>query len=820
VASIRHFKDSALMDGSLPGLRTPAPALFRSPPGAAFGEAPLPARALDAGMGLAVARRTVFRPADQDDFGRVADRVAAGNMALLGGRADAVERARLRNAIATGALLTSGRHLQHGDAAQPGRNMEVFTNCATAITSFALFYLLLNGSGVGRAYDDELVAVDWGQAPRLLLRLDPGHQDYPDTREELHRFGAEFGLLPWGTSLDAFDPAQEAEVRAFLAREVLHGAAPEGAMEHMVADSREGWGKAVELLESLAFAGAADRTLVLDFSAIRPRGAPIGGMQGRPASGPLSLMRAFVNLRHHVIEPARHRSPADDALQPWEQALLVDHHLSVEVQVGGARRAARMATKSWRDPGIFRFIRAKSEGGLWTANNSVMVDRDFWVGVREARAGSADPLHRHALAVFEEATRCGFINGEPGFINGDRLEDHRTGSAWRKPVHADGRDVRSGRYQATHALGLLAALSERANNARFPVTTNPCGEITLHVTGGYCVIADFAPLLACPVEVTGFLPGDPAEDVAALWDDRVEDSVRLAVRFLMRANTMDALYGEEVRRTNRIGVGPTGLQEWAWMRFGLAFEDLLDEQRGAPFWAMLSRLSEAAKDEAAAYAAELGQAVPLTVTTVKPAGTTSKLFGLTEGAHLPARRQYLRWVQFKGTRDDQGRWHADADPLLAEYESRGYPIRELRSFPGMAIVGFPTLPLLQRLGIGERIVTAPDATPAQQYRWLRLMERHWIGAERGNQVSYTLKLYTDRTDLDGFRDLLLENQPGIRCCSILPSRPDHELGYEYLPEEEVALDRFAAVVGGIRDAALHEAIDLAHLQCASGVCPM
>ena len=123
--------------------------------GAGFGEAPLPARTVDPGMGLAVARRTVFRPEDAEDFGRVADRVAAGNMALLGARADAAEQARLRNAIATGALITSGRHLQHGDAAQPGRNMEVFTNCATAITSVALFYLLLNGSGVGRAYDDE-----------------------------------------------------------------------------------------------------------------------------------------------------------------------------------------------------------------------------------------------------------------------------------------------------------------------------------------------------------------------------------------------------------------------------------------------------------------------------------------------------------------------------------------------------------------------------------------------------------------------------------------------------------------------------------------
>ena len=791
-------------------------------PGASFGEVPLEARPLDAGMGVAVARRTVFRPSDEEDFGRVADRVAAGNMALLGAQADRREQARLRNAIATGALITSGRHLQHGDHLQPARNMEVFTNCSTAITSFSLFYLLLNGSGVGRAYDDELVAVEWGQAPRLLLRLGQDHADFPRSRDELHQLGIEFGLLPWGTSRDAFDEAQEAEIRAWLAREfVLDDATiPAGAEHHAVADTREGWAKAVELLESLAFAGARDRTLLLDFTQVRPRGSPIAGMQGRPASGPLSLMRAFVNLRHHVIEPARHRAPGDEALMPWEQALLVDHHLSVEVQVGGARRAARMATKSWRDAGIFRFIRAKSEGGLWTANHSVMVDAAFWQGVEAARAGSTAPLDRHALAVFEEATRCAYINGEPGFINGDRLNDHRTRSAWQKPVHEDGRDVRSQRYQADFAVPLLAEVSRRAQTARFPVTTNPCGEITLHVTGGYCVIADFAPLLACPVPFGRYEPGQLPPRIAAAWDARVEDSVRLGVRFLTRANLMDALYSEEVRRTNRMGIGPTGLHEWAWMRFGLDFHDLLDEAKSAPFWEMLARLSEAAKAEAEAYAEELGLEAPFTVTTVKPAGTTSKLFALTEGAHLPARRQYLRWVQFKGRRDEAGRWAADADRLLPDYEARGYPVKALRSFPGMSIVGFPTLPLIQRLGMGERVVTAPEATPAQQYRWLWLLERYWIGDARGNQVSYTLKVFTDQVDLDAFRAILLAHQPGIRCCAILPSRPDHALGYEYLPEEEVPAAEFDRLVAGIEDAALHEAVDMAQMQCASGVCPI
>jgi adenosylcobalamin-dependent ribonucleoside-triphosphate reductase len=791
------------MDGDIARLATIA---RRDLPGAAFGEAPLPGRKLDPGMGVAVARRTVFRPEDQERFGRVADRVAEGNIALLG-RIDAParrEQARLRNAIATGALLTSGRHLQHGDAEQPWRNMEVFTNCATAAASFAKFYLLLNGSGVGRSYDDALMAVDWAQAPTLLLHLSPDHPDHP--ARALPRFAAEFGL-----SADA------ASVAAFLARELLGdlAAAPPNAIHYRIEDSREGWAKAVELLEAMAFRGESNRTLVLDFSAIRPAGAPIRGMQGRPASGPVSLLRAFINIREHVIAPARGEAP----VERWEQSLRLDHYLSMEVQVGGARRAARMATKSWRDPGVLRFIRAKEAGGLWTANNSIMVDAEFW---RRVRSGdSTDPLSRHAIAVFQEATRCAWVNGEPGFINGDRLEDNRTGMARARPVDHDGRSFRSTRYQVDAAAPLLAELTRRAAESDFPATTNPCGEISLHVTGGYCVIADFAPLLACPVPFEDFTPGAPPPAVAALWDARVEDAVRLGVRFLMRANRMDSLYAEEVARTNRMGIGPTGLHEWAWLRFGLGFHELLDEARAAPFWAMVDHLSAVAKDEADAYARELGLRRPVTVTTVKPSGTISKLFGLTEGAHLPARAQYLRWVQFKGTRDPvSGNWMAGSDPLLAEYSARGYPLRELQSFPGMTIVGFPTVPLIMRLGLADKLVTAPEATPAQQYRWLRLLERYWIGETQGNQVSYTLKLYTDRHDLDGFRDIVLHEQPEVRCCAILPTRPDHALGYEYLPEETVSAEAFTALVAAIDMAESREAVDLVHLQCASGVCPI
>ncbi len=342
----------------------------------------------------------------------------------------------------------------------------------------------------------------------------------------------------------------------------------------------------------------------------------------------------------------------------------------------------------------------------------------------------------------------------------------------------------------------------------------------LHVTGGYCVIADFAPLLACPVEPESLVAGCVPASIAALWDAHVEDSVRLGVRFLMRANLMDALYGEEVRRTNRMGIGPTGLHEWAWVRYGLSFRDLLDEQRSSQFWSMLEHLSGVAKAEGMRYAAGLGLPPPFTVTTVKPAGTTSKLFGLSEGAHLPARRQYLRWVQFKGSRHFSGDWSVDSDPLLTRYEGIGYPVRTLQTFPGMSIVGFPTLPRIQRLAIGDKLMTAPEATPAQQYAWLRLLERHWLGARQGNQVSYTLKIDTRRHSLEEYRALVQQNQPRVRCCSILPVRPDDALGYEYLPEEEIPLDDFIQLASRISDADSHEAVDVTHLLCTSGACPL
>lgn len=197
--------------------------------------------------------------------------------------------------------------------------------------------------------------------------------------------------------------------------------------------------------------------------------------------------------------------------------------------------------------------------------------------------------------------------------------------------------------------------------------------------------------------------------------------------------------------------------------------------------------------------------------------TTSKLFGLTEGWHLPSKEFYLRWVQFRSD-----------DPLVQTWQQRGYPVRHLTKYEGTSIVGFPTALSIASLGMGNAIVTAAEATPEEQYTWIRLGEKYWIqGVEEdgspstahdGNQISYTLKYFPDRVDHSHFRRMILKNQPSIRCCSVMPQADVS--AYEYQPEEIVTRDRYEEICRGIHNDNMHEKIDRTHVDCETGGCPV
>jgi hypothetical protein len=756
-------------------------------------------------------------PIEYESWGEVATRVAIGNSRLVPSLPGAPKHAEtegrmLETHIAKATILLSGRHLQHGDATQPGRNQEVFTNCATAASSFAMFYLLLNGSGVGRDYSDEMMLVDFDHAPQLICVLDESHADFvwgrhTSVRDARHLYGK-------GRNVVWFD----------------------------VPDSREGWAKAVEVYETMTFEKVNEgKVLVLNFSAVRPKNAPIRGMQMRPSAGPVPLMDALAKVA--LLKGA--------GLDPWHQALYIDHFLAECVLVGGARRAARMSTKSWRDKNVVDFIEVKRpieydglegeevatlraatrfppQAFLWSSNNSVTVDNEFWQLLRTPRAEASNKWRwDHAQRVFDRIVECAYFDGtgEPGLINVDKLVTN--GKHWdysRTPW------MGSHKYQVDDdTLLYLGRLAKAAHRMTYPMITNPCGEIALTALGGYCVIADVVPFHADTLE-------------------EAEEAFRVAARALIRVNTMDCLYAREVKRTNRIGVGITGLHEFAWKFFRVGFRDLLapdfnalaaqfgvvDPAPGAPepfswilespapvraaaFWRTLARFSRAVKTEAATYSALLGLETPHTDTTMKPAGTTSKLFGLTEGAHLPALAEYLRWVQFKSD-----------DPLVADYRARGYPVRDdLKQYRGMVIVGFPTAPTIARMGMGDQLVLAGDATPHEQYRWLMLLEAHYIRgtrpdgtplADTGNQVSYTLKYKPEDTSFELFRQTLLDMQSQVRACSVMPQ--EDSSAYEYLPEQAISKAEYEAFARAIEGAGAVEAITEEQMGCTSGACPV
>jgi len=558
---------------------------------------------------------------------------------------------------------------------------------------------------------------------------------------------------------------------------------------HEVADSREGWAKALELIETMAFEGThADEIVVFDFSKVRCKGSPIGGMQNRPSSGPVPTMEAIKKIS--TLKGTR--------VPLWKQAMYVDHYAAESVLVGGARRSARMAIKFWRDPGVLDFIRVKNndlnpdQPFLWSANNSIGVDAEFW--------DTCMTSGTWANQVFEAIIENSYVqqNGEPGLINVDKLQCNKEGVTSLE----DGLYAFSKRYRPSpEAIKLLGRLATVNLSCRYMMIPNPCGEVTLNRLGGYCEIGDNAPYFCDNM-------------------NEAEEAVRLTVRALMRTNTMDSVYHKEVERTNRVGVGLTGIHEWAWKMFGYGFRDLLDENKSKNFWMSLSRLARAVKDECQKYAASKGLAVPHTDTTIKPAGTTSKLFGLTEGANLPSMREYIRWVQFR-----------EDDPLVKKYEHKGYMVRrDLKSYRNMAIVGFPTQPEICKLGMGNKLVTAAEATPEEHYRWLSLLEKYWIVGvdedgtplpDTGNQISYTLKYKPDQITLERFKAIVMQYQPKIKCCSVMPQIADEELKYEYQPEQAVNLNDYNDYIKRLKhDMALEEDLDKVHLDCANGVCPV
>lgn len=336
------------------------------------------------------------------------NRVVDGNLALVPVRFHLPnERERLFDLIHSFHAIPAGRHLWTSGV--PGRQFN--RNCHRAgwgpflSSHFTfLFSELMKGGGVGANYSSEylrsLPAVE--AEVRLVITCRRTHPDW-----------AEVAPFVNDGDLAILDPK---------------------AIRLRVEDSREGWVEALGLLvdsftahpeEEDIYVHPIRRTVVLDISDVRPRGALISGFGGT-ASGPGPLAEALSET-HSVLASVRGFS-----LTPMD-AMAVDHALSRCVVAGNVRRSARMSIIHWADPFVFDFVNCKTDtASHWSTNISVEVDDAFFLALDED-----DP---HATAVFDAVTEGMLRNGEPGFFNSYLASEGEDG------------DVRS---------------------------TNPCGEIAL-----------------------------------------------------------------------------------------------------------------------------------------------------------------------------------------------------------------------------------------------------------------------------------------------------------------------------------------------------
>lgn len=392
----------------------------------------------------------------------------------------------------------------------------------------------------------------------------------------------------------------------------------------------------------------------VDFSALRPEGAPIKG-SGGTSSGPVSfLVEIFDNFLEWANLGAEKSGPVATLRYVYSPVLRV-------VRQGGTRRGAGMATLSIGHSDLLDFLTAKdldreaAEGDISTFNISILVTEAFWnvlqadglwgvepaevpgkyypvpvegeyTGVlpdlpdREADGARPIPVYRLGAASLQDGTsgpvRLGvpakwlwheiawhaWATGEPGLIFVDRINE----------------------------LSALKNLGERY----VIKSTNPCGEIPLTV-GEPCDLG--AINLAAYVENGAFNFAEFRKDV------------RTCIRFLDNVLDVNVFALEDNRVASqtlrRLGLGVMGLAD-ALIKLGLPYSSEAGRQA-------VAEMMNAMREEAIAASEQLGEergVFPLyrdnpaafealgirprrnvAVLTVAPTGTTSMLMGVSSG---------------------------------------------------------------------------------------------------------------------------------------------------------------------------------------------
>lgn len=395
----------------------------------------------------------------------------------------------------------------------------------------------------------------------------------------------------------------------------------------VVEDSREGWSALLRTVLN-AHVGIGVLPRVIDYSQVRPEGAPIKGFGGI-ASGPEPLKKMIDQIISllTVEEPTLITS-----------SMIVDIHNMVGacVVAGGVRRTAEIMFGEV-DDSDFRNLKDPSELNAWSAElfeleNEGSVADNLRARVEELKALiNNHPLRTHRWASnnsifgyvgmdYSEVAKSLATNGEPGIIWLDAMR-----SFGRMKDAPDNKDYRA-------------------------AGCNPCAEQTLEDRELCCLVETF-----------------PANHETAQDYMVTLKYAYLYAKTVTLIPTHDEKTNRIMMRNRRIGCSQSGIQQ-AITKFGRRafFNDFCD--------AGYNRIQQLDLS----YSEWLCIPKSIKTTSVKPSGTVSLLPGSTAGIHHAHSEYYIRNITVQ-----------KFSPLVQACVAAGYPVEDYVYDSSSKVVSFP-----------------------------------------------------------------------------------------------------------------------------------
>lgn len=254
------------------------------------------------------------------------------------------------------------------------------------------------------------------------------------------------------------------------------------------------------------------------------------------------------------------------------------------------------------------------------------------------------------------------------------------------------------------------------------------------------------------------------------------------------------------------GVGVTGIIGWEYANDADAWKDL----------------REVAYTGANSMARELDMPRPKLVTTVKPSGTQTKVFGLEgdelgEGAHKPLGRYIFNNINFSAS-----------DPLVARLVEAGYEVIEnpydstgrIAKIP----VEFSNIPfdkVTKCIRGKDTEVEVNLESAVDQLDRYKLLQDNYVDHNCSITISYS------PDEVPDIVDWLMDNWNSYVGVSFLyrtdPTKTAEDLGYPYLPQEVVDEETFRNYTKSLKPISFdntgsEDTVDVE--DCSTGVCPI